>query len=52
MAAHTDNSVSIEAPLQFVWERMMDIESWPQPVQRVRRRGGARAATATRFASG
>jgi aromatase len=29
MAAHTDNSVHIEAPLQFVWERMMDIESWP-----------------------
>jgi aromatase len=29
MAAHTDNSVLIEAPLQLVWERMMDIESWP-----------------------
>jgi aromatase len=29
MAAHTDNSVVIDAPLQFVWERMMDIESWP-----------------------
>jgi aromatase len=29
MAAHTDNSVEINAPLEFVWERMMDIESWP-----------------------
>jgi aromatase len=29
MAAHTDNSVEIEAPLEFVWERMMDIEGWP-----------------------
>ena len=29
MAAHTDNEVVIEAPLDFVWERMMDIESWP-----------------------
>jgi len=30
MAAHTDNSVEIAAPLEFVWDRMMDIESWPQ----------------------
>jgi aromatase len=29
VAAHTDNSVQIDAPLEFVWERMMDIESWP-----------------------
>ncbi|MDX6661140.1 MAG: aromatase, partial [Solirubrobacteraceae bacterium] len=29
MAAHTDNSVTIDAPLEFVWDRMMDIESWP-----------------------
>jgi aromatase len=29
MPAHTDNSVEINAPLAFVWERMMDIESWP-----------------------
>jgi aromatase len=29
MAAHTDNSVEINAPLEFVWEHMMDIESWP-----------------------
>ena len=29
MAAHTDNSVEINAPLEFVWERMMDIERWP-----------------------
>ncbi len=29
MAAHTDNSVVINAPRDFVWERMMDIESWP-----------------------
>lgn len=29
MAAHTDNEVVIDAPLGFVWERMMDIESWP-----------------------
>jgi aromatase len=30
MAAHTDNSVEIAAPLDFVWDRMMDIESWPE----------------------
>jgi aromatase len=29
MAGHTDNSVVIEAPLPFVWERMNDVESWP-----------------------
>jgi aromatase len=29
MAGHTDNAVEITAPLQFVWDRMMDIESWP-----------------------
>ena len=29
MAAHTDNEVVINAPRDFVWERMMDIESWP-----------------------
>jgi len=30
VAAHTDNTVEVAAPLEFVWERMMDIESWPQ----------------------
>jgi aromatase len=29
VAAHTDNSVVIDAPRDFVWERMMDIENWP-----------------------
>jgi aromatase len=29
MAAHTDNAVVIEAPVDFVWDRMMDVESWP-----------------------
>lgn len=29
MAAHTDNEVVIDAPLDMVWERMMDIEGWP-----------------------
>jgi aromatase len=29
MAAHTDNAVDVKAPLEFVWERMMDVESWP-----------------------
>lgn len=29
MAAHTDNAVEIEAPLEFVWERMNDVENWP-----------------------
>ena len=29
MAAHTDNAVVIDAPRDFVWNRMMDIESWP-----------------------
>ena len=30
MSAHTDNNVVIDAPREFVWERMMDIESWPE----------------------
>ena len=30
MAAHTDNAVVIEAPVDFVWDRMMDVESWPE----------------------
>jgi aromatase len=25
----TDNSVMIEAPLDFVWEQMNDVENWP-----------------------
>jgi aromatase len=29
MAAHTDNEVVINAPLDVVWERMNDVESWP-----------------------
>ena len=29
MAGHTDNAVTINAPLDFVWERMNDVESWP-----------------------
>lgn len=29
MAAHTDNTVQIDAPRDFVWDRMMDIEAWP-----------------------
>ncbi|MEY2536017.1 MAG: aromatase [bacterium] len=28
--ARTDNAVVIGAPLEFVWERMNDIEEWPQ----------------------
>jgi aromatase len=30
MAAHTDNAIEIKAPVDFVWDRMMDIESWPE----------------------
>jgi aromatase len=29
VAAHTDNEIVIQAPLQYVWDRMMDIEDWP-----------------------
>jgi len=29
MAAHIDNSIEIDAPLDFVWDQMMDVESWP-----------------------
>jgi aromatase len=29
MAAHTDNAVEINAPLDYVWGRMMNIEDWP-----------------------
>ena len=29
MPAKTDNAVVIDAPLDFVWERMNDLENWP-----------------------
>jgi aromatase len=29
MPAHTDNEVVIAAPVDYVWDRMMDIETWP-----------------------
>jgi aromatase len=29
VAAHTDNEVVISAPLEYVWDRMMNIEDWP-----------------------
>lgn len=29
MAAHTDNEVVIAAPLDIVWEKMNDVEKWP-----------------------
>jgi aromatase len=29
MAGHTDNSVVIDAPLPFVWDRMNDVDNWP-----------------------
>jgi aromatase len=30
MAAHTDNSVFIEAPMELVWQRTNDVESWTE----------------------
>jgi aromatase len=30
MAAHTDNSVVINAPLDLVWEMTNDVENWPK----------------------
>ena len=30
MSAHTDNSIVISAPMDLVWERTNDIESWPR----------------------
>ncbi|MDQ0908904.1 aromatase [Streptomyces canus] len=30
MSAHTDNSIVINAPMDLVWERTNDIESWPR----------------------
>jgi len=30
VAAHTDNSVLIEAPMDLVWDITNDVESWPQ----------------------
>jgi len=29
VAAHTDNSIVIDAPIDLVWERMNDVEDWP-----------------------
>jgi aromatase len=30
MACQTDNAVTIDAPLDLVWEAMNDVERWPQ----------------------
>ncbi|MEK0099992.1 SRPBCC family protein [Streptomyces sp. NPDC056002] len=30
MSAHTENSVTIDAPLDLVWDITNDIENWPQ----------------------
>ncbi|WP_042371790.1 SRPBCC family protein [Streptacidiphilus neutrinimicus] len=30
MAGHTDNEITIEAPMELVWERTNDLASWPQ----------------------
>jgi aromatase len=29
MTGHTDNAVTIKAPLELVWDRTNDLESWP-----------------------
>ena len=29
MPAHTDNEVVIDAPIEVVWEKMNDVENWP-----------------------
>jgi len=30
MAARTDNSIVIDAPLDVVWELLNDVENWPK----------------------
>ncbi|MFC7259294.1 SRPBCC family protein [Streptomyces lutosisoli] len=30
MAGHTENSITIDAPLEFVWDMTNDIENWPR----------------------
>ncbi|AVH55148.1 MULTISPECIES: SRPBCC family protein [Streptomyces] len=30
MAGHTENSITIDAPLDLVWDMTNDIENWPQ----------------------
>ncbi|MFD8207799.1 SRPBCC family protein [Streptomyces sp. NPDC059695] len=30
MSGHTDNSITIDAPLDLVWDMTNDIENWPQ----------------------
>jgi len=30
MAAHTDNSIFIDAPMELVWRRTNDVESWTE----------------------
>ena len=32
MAAHTDNFIIINAPLNQVWEMANDVENWPKDV--------------------
>ncbi|MGH3694684.1 MAG: SRPBCC family protein [Pseudonocardiaceae bacterium] len=30
MSSHTDNAITIDAPMELVWEMTNDIESWPR----------------------
>lgn len=30
MAGHTDNSITVDAPLDLVWDITNDIEKWPE----------------------
>ncbi len=30
LSSHTDNAITIDAPIELVWEMTNDIESWPQ----------------------
>lgn len=30
MSSHTDNAITIDAPMELVWDMTNDIESWPQ----------------------
>ena len=48
MAGHTENEITIAAPLDLVWDMTNDLESWPQLFSEYASVRGPRPARATR----
>ena len=52
MSGHTENEITIAAPLDLVWEMTNDLENWPRLFSEYAVGRGPGAARATRRPSG